>query len=41
MKDEAFLSQSFRQKCNQEVSEHCQGRKTKFVIFEIELINFN
>ena len=32
MKDEAFLSQSFRRKCGQEVGQHCQGKKTKFVI---------
>lgn len=32
MKDEAFLSQSFRKKCASEVNEHCQGKKTKFVL---------
>lgn len=31
MKDEAFLSKSFRQKCSAEVNEHCLGKKTKFV----------
>ncbi|CAF3401610.1 unnamed protein product [Rotaria socialis] len=29
MKDEAFLSQQFRTKCNAEVNEHCTGKKTK------------
>lgn len=32
MKDEAFLSQSFRKQCSREVNEHCPGKKTKFVI---------
>lgn len=34
MKDEAFLSPSFRRKCAQEVTAHCKGRKTKWVPFE-------
>jgi hypothetical protein len=34
MKDEAFLSQSFRKQCSREVAEHCTGKKTKFVVFD-------
>jgi len=29
MKDEAFLSDKFRQACSSELIEHCQGKKTK------------
>jgi hypothetical protein len=31
MKDEAFLSEQFRNRCTQEINEHCAGKKTKYV----------
>ena len=30
MKDEAFLSRQFRNKCRQETKEHCSGKRTKY-----------
>lgn len=31
MKDEAFLSEQFRKRCDLEIKQHCAFKKTKFV----------
>lgn len=31
MKDEAFLSEQFRKRCDPEIKQHCSMKKTKFV----------
>ena len=41
MKDEAFLSEQFRTRCDPEIKQHCSSKKTKFVNIKKKKRTFN